>query len=149
MGGLFGGGPKGMLSPPLSNYWGLPSPSPAPPPPLFLRLFYCIWFPPSQSAIFCTLSRLLCVIQSRQEARFSGRLSWKELVQLYIICFRQTWCSYIYILCFRQNWCNYIYYASDRPGAAIYILCFRQNWCNYIYYASDRPGAAIYILCFR
>ena len=35
MGGLLGGGgPKGMLPPPLSNYWG----GLAPWPPLFLRL---------------------------------------------------------------------------------------------------------------
>ena len=34
VGGLLGG-PKGMLAPPLSNYWGGPGP---PWPPLFLRL---------------------------------------------------------------------------------------------------------------
>ena len=38
VGGLLGG-PKGMLPPPFSNYWGGTGPPPPPGPPLFLRLW--------------------------------------------------------------------------------------------------------------
>ena len=108
-----GGGGGQRVCCPLSNYRGA-----CPPAPPLPTLFYCIWFPPSQSAISCTLPRLLCMIHSRQEASFSGRLSWKELVQLYIICFRQTWCSYIHV---------YIMFQTELVQLYTIIICFRQK----------------------
>ena len=79
VGGLLGG-PKGMLAPPLSNYWGDLAPPPPPWPPLFLRLCWRLMSEMSKSKLqqfchklyFCLQKKNTCISSICSCAKFQN-----------------------------------------------------------------------------